>query len=79
MNLRFKSIKDRLMALFLLMALLPLVVVSVVIYKQRAEFIRNEAFDKLKAIRDLKVDAVNSWIDERMGDVQAFCNIISSS
>ena len=71
----FKSIKTRLMVSFLMAALLPLFIVGVVIYNQRAEFIKSEAFDKLKAIRDLKVGEVNSWIDERTGDVQAFSRI----
>jgi CheY-like chemotaxis protein/signal transduction histidine kinase/HAMP domain-containing protein len=74
-EIRFKSIKNRLMASFLLAALLPLLIVGVVIYNQRAEYIRFEAFDKLQMIRDLKVGEVNSWIDERMGDVQAFSRI----
>jgi CheY-like chemotaxis protein/HAMP domain-containing protein len=71
----FKSIKTRLMVWFLLVALLPLFIVSIVIYNQRSEFIRSEVFDKLQAIRDLKVGQVNYWLDEKIGDVQVFSRI----
>jgi len=75
MKIEFKSIKTRLMAWFLLVSMLPIVMVSIIIYTQRVESIKAEAFNKLSAIRDLKVNEINSWLDERKGDVQSFSKI----
>lgn len=55
---------------FLLVAFVPLIMVIVVIYNQRVHSIREEAFNKLIAIRDLKVNEVNTWLHERIGDIQ---------
>lgn len=78
MKIQLKSIKTRLMIWFLIVALLPLMIVCTVIYLQRVDAIKTEAFNKLKVIRDLKVHEINYWIDERAGDVQAFSAIVES-
>jgi len=66
----FKSVKSRLVFLFSVVALIPLVLVSVLVYKQRAHSIKSSEFTKLIAIRDLKVEQVNAWLDERLGDIR---------
>jgi signal transduction histidine kinase/DNA-binding response OmpR family regulator/HAMP domain-containing protein len=65
---QFKSVKSRLVFLFSLVALIPLVIVSVLVYWQRAQSIKSSQFTKLVAIRDLKVEEVKTWMDERIGD-----------
>ncbi|HEC62766.1 MAG TPA: response regulator, partial [bacterium] len=69
-KIRFKSIKSRLTFWFLMVALLPLIAVSIIISQQRVRVIKENAFHKLTAIRDLKVNEVNNWIDERLGDIK---------
>ena len=66
----FKSVKARLTFWFLVVALVPLLIVSGVISYQRVNAIKELEFSKLTAIRDLKVDQVNNWITERIGDIQ---------
>ena len=66
----FKTLKSRLIFWFLLVALLPLIAVSTVISLQRTRVIKEDAFHKLTAIRDLKVDQLNNWIDERISDLR---------
>jgi signal transduction histidine kinase/DNA-binding response OmpR family regulator/HAMP domain-containing protein len=56
--------------MFSMVALIPLVIVSLLVYQQRAKSIKNNEFTKLAAIRDLKVEQVNAWLDERMGDIR---------
>ena len=73
-KIRFRSVKNRQVFWFLIVGLLPLMVVSTVIYNQRVRFIKEEAFHKLTAIRDLKVDQVNSWLNERVGDLEVISN-----
>ncbi|MBW1868974.1 MAG: response regulator [Deltaproteobacteria bacterium] len=67
----FKTLKSRLTFWFLLVALIPLIAVSTVISLQRTRVIKENAFHKLTAIRDLKVDQLNNWIDERISDLRA--------
>jgi len=69
-KLQFKSVKARMTFWFLVVALVPLLIVSGVISYQRINAIKEVAFSKLTAIRDLKVDHVNHWLDERVGDIQ---------
>ncbi|MCP4663039.1 MAG: HAMP domain-containing protein [bacterium] len=69
--MRFRSVKSRLIFWFLLVALLPLLVVTLIIYTQRVRSIKEEAFSKLRAIRDLKVEQVHTWLAERVGDIRA--------
>ncbi len=66
-----KSIKTRLKFWFFGIGLLPLLVVSAVIYQQSVDSIKREAFIKLTAIRDLKTSQINLWLDERTGDIRA--------
>jgi len=67
----FRTVRGRLTFWFLLVALLPLLAVSIIISQQRTRVIKENAFHKLTAIRDLKVEQVNSWIDERISDLKA--------
>jgi hypothetical protein len=67
----FKTVRGRLTFWFLLVALLPLLAVGIVISQQRTRVIKENAFNKLTAIRDLKVDQLNIWIDERISDLRA--------
>ncbi|MBW1863161.1 MAG: response regulator, partial [Deltaproteobacteria bacterium] len=69
-KIKFRSVKTRQVFWFLIVGLLPLIVVSIGIYNQQVKFIKEEAFNKLTAIRDLKVEQVNSWLDERVGDIK---------
>ena len=66
----FKSIKTRLIFWFLFIALTPLLITLVATYTQRANAIETQTFDKLIAIRDLKVNRLEQWLDERFGDLR---------
>ena len=68
-RLNFKSIRTHLTFWFLVLSLVPLLTTIVVTYFQRAIVIETSTFDKLTAIRDLKVERVNDWLYERMGDI----------
>ncbi len=69
-KMQFKKVRTRMTSWFLAAALVPLVIVVGVIYGQRVRSIKQEAFNKLTAIRDLKVHEVNTWLDERIGDIR---------
>jgi len=67
---QFKSVRSRFVFLFSLVGLIPLVIVSVLVYWQRVQSIKSREFTKLMAIRDLKVEQVNAWLEERSGDIR---------
>jgi len=52
------------------MGVLPLLIATAVIYTQRVNVIKTNQFQKLRGIRDLKIKQLNSWIDERVGNVK---------
>ena len=65
----FKSVKSRQAFWLLIVAMAPLSVVVTILYYQRSAAIRDGEFEKLQTIRDLKVRELNSWLDERIGDL----------
>ncbi len=65
----FNSIKNRLTFWFLIIALTPLLLALVVTYIQRVNVIESRTFDKIIAIRDLKVERLNQWLIETKGDM----------
>ncbi len=65
----FRHIRSRLVFWFLVVALLPLLIFAVIVYQQRVAVIKAQQFSKLVAIRDLKVNQVTQWLNDRIGDV----------
>jgi PAS domain S-box-containing protein len=66
---QFKSIIVRLTSWFLIIAIAPLIAACILIYNQTIQFRKASTYDKLETIRDLKVEKLNSWLDERIGNV----------
>ncbi|MFK5953866.1 MAG: hypothetical protein QM498_12465, partial [Desulfobacterium sp.] len=66
--MKFKKIKPRMIFWIFTAVLLPVIVACSTIYFQRVTAIKTEAYTKLTAIRDLKVEQLNSWFAERKGD-----------
>jgi CheY-like chemotaxis protein/signal transduction histidine kinase/HAMP domain-containing protein len=64
-----KSIRTKLSRWLLLLTLVPLIFVLVITYFQRVDVIEARTFDKLTAIRDLKVQQLSNWLNERVGDM----------
>ena len=74
-KIKFRSVKTRQVFWFLIVGLLPLIVVSIVIYTQRVKFIKEEGFHKLMAIRDLKVNKLISGLMKGLGISRPFLKI----
>lgn len=69
-QLTFKSIRARLIFWFLILALMPLLIGIGITFRQEKQALEQETFAKLTSIRDLKVQQLEKWFDERMGDMQ---------
>ena len=66
----FKSMRTRLIFLFVILGLTPLLIGILITYIQNASSIKQRTFDKLVAIRDLKVQQLEGWLEERIGDLK---------
>ncbi len=66
----FKSMKGRLTFWLLIVALIPLCIVALISSYQRYHAIKKREFSKLVAIRDLKVEQINQWLEEKSADVR---------
>ena len=66
----FKRVRSKLTFWFVVLGLLPLFIGIVITYSQQASSIEQETFDKLTAIRDLKVEQLRNWLNERTGDLK---------
>ena len=71
----FNSVRTRLIFWFLVVSISPLIIVSAFILYWEVQSIRSEAFRKLIAVRDLKVNEINHWIDERLGDIRTIADL----
>jgi len=67
--LTFKTIRKNLTFWFLILALVPLLIGILVTYNKEKRTIELETFDKLTAIRDLKVQQLENWLTERKADL----------
>ena len=68
---KFQSLRLRLITWFLVITLIPLLFVIVLTYFQRSSYIREDAENKLIAIRDLKAMSLINWLSEREADIVA--------
>ena len=68
----FSSIQTKLIFWFLLLALSPLLIGTLITYYSSRKSFEVSTFDKLAAIRELKVGQVKNWIAERKGDFSVF-------
>ncbi len=73
---QFKTIKSRLVFWFLIIAILPLILVDIIIYEHMVQSRKDAIFNKLEAVRDLKVEELNNWLDERAGDIRTIVSNI---
>jgi len=64
-NYYFKSIKSKLTFWFIILGLSPLFIGIMITYNQQTALIKQQTYDKLVAIRDLKVQKLENWINEK--------------
>ncbi len=75
MNLfTFKKLRTRFLVWFILLLVVPLFSVLTITYYWQTAMIKNQASEKLIAIRDLKVNRLKGWLREREGDMRIMSN-----
>ncbi len=66
----FRSLRGKLILLFLAVSLLPLIIVGLLAYLQAQQALEDEVTAKLVAVRDIKANWITSYFNERLGDVR---------
>jgi CheY-like chemotaxis protein/signal transduction histidine kinase len=64
----FGSLRVRLIFWFTAICLVPLALVTTIIYFQRAKVVREQIFDKLSSTIELRLALINSLLDDTAGD-----------
>lgn len=68
-KIQFKTLRARLTFWFLILSLIPLFIGILTSFYQEKRVLERETFSKLISIRDLKVQQLEKWINERFGDM----------
>ncbi len=69
-NMRIRGIKTKLVLWFITISLASLMILMYITYLQRVNVIQSRTFEKLTAIRDLKIQRLEDWLKERIGDIK---------
>lgn len=66
----FHSLRSQLVLLFLAVSLIPLLTIGFLTYTQTQNALRVEAINKLIAVRDIKVNRIANYFEERLNNVK---------
>jgi signal transduction histidine kinase/CheY-like chemotaxis protein/methyl-accepting chemotaxis protein len=66
----FYSLRGKLTLLLLSVSLVPLIIVTLLIYQQAQQSLQEAAVSKLIALRDIKSHQIASYLEERLGDMK---------
>ncbi len=69
-----KSIKTKLVFLFLILALIPILLMRLVAYPIMQKALQNALIQNLEGIGHKQAEAVKRWMDERVGDAKVITN-----
>ncbi len=66
----FRSMRGKLILVFLAVSLIPLIVVGFLAYTQAQKAMKAEVSNKLIAVRDIKATQIEGYFEERMSDLR---------
>jgi len=66
----FQSMRNKLIALFLIVALLPLFIVGLLLYNQSQTLLTEEITNRLISIRDIKAQQIRGYFTQAVNDIQ---------
>ena len=70
------SIRKKLLVATLSIALIPLVIIGAITYKEASSSLMKKALDNLEAIRSTKATAIDNYFDERKADMDVLREIV---
>jgi CheY-like chemotaxis protein len=69
-RLSFFSLRNKLILLFLIVSLVPLISMGLLSYTQAQQALKTEVVNKLLAVRDIKAKQIVKYFNERLGDIK---------
>ncbi len=78
MRLKDIKLKPKLVGLFLLVGILPLAAIGFWATRLSTEALMDHSFGQLEAVRGIKVAQIDSFFEERRGDLQVLMNTVAS-
>ncbi len=78
LNINNIRMKPKLLGLFLIVGILPLAIAIFVSQNNSSETIRDQAFNQLKAVRDMKKSQIERFFAEREGDMSVLVETVAS-
>jgi HAMP domain-containing protein len=66
----FRSLRGKLILLFLAISLIPLIIVGLLAYTHAKTALKTEMINKLVAVRDIKAKRITDYFDERLLDLK---------
>jgi methyl-accepting chemotaxis protein len=73
----FRSMRGKLLLSFLLMALIPLAVASILAYSRAQNALEDAAFDKMSAVLSNRRKALEDYLDEQVTDVVILAQMVN--
>ncbi len=73
--LKSLSLKAKFTLLFVVIGLLPVIVVSIISTMSSTEDVKSKVYNQLHAINQIKRQAIESYFEERKGDMGVLVNI----
>ena len=70
----FRSLRGKLVLVFLATSLIPLIIVGTLAYTQAQNALRAEVINKLVAVRDIKAKQITNYFNERLADIKILSN-----
>jgi len=70
--IEIKSIKKKIILLFLILALIPLVVMRLVVYPKAQKALQESLIQNLQSVGHKQAELIKGWTEERKGDVRVF-------
>jgi signal transduction histidine kinase/DNA-binding response OmpR family regulator/methyl-accepting chemotaxis protein len=70
----FRSLRGKLILLFLAISLIPLIIVGWMAYHRGSTALEQEVINKLISVRDIKARQITNYFEERLDDLKVFSN-----
>ena len=74
----FRSLKGKLILFFVLVGLIPAVLVGVISYVTASGSMRDEAFNKMEAVQEIKRAQIEGYFEERHGDMGVLMETVAT-
>ncbi len=78
MNIKNVKMKPKLMALFLIVSLIPLIVMAFLASQLSSNALMNGAYNQLKSVRNIKIAQISTFFAERKGDMGVLVETVAT-